>query len=104
MVNQIWEPRLAWVEVIPGGSDGREGRGGERGYLLPEGIETGLGAEIFSFFAGGKHAIYAFTHGVVGEPWIRKGLAEFFDLWGESWEVRGCDLDGKAPVLGECKQ
>lgn len=28
MMNQIWEPSLAWVKVVPGGSG--EGEGGNR--------------------------------------------------------------------------
>lgn len=100
MVNQIWEPGLAWVEVVPGGSGEERGNTERRG-LLPEGVETGLGAEVLGLFAGGEHAVYAFAHGVVWEPGIGECLAEFVDLRGESWEVCGCDLDGGAPVLRE---
>lgn len=101
MVNQIWEPGLAWVEVVPGGSGERMGRGGGMSGLLPEGVETGLGAEVFGLFARGEYAVYARAHGIVGEPGIGEGLAEFVDLGGESRYVCGCDLGGRAPVLGE---
>ena len=67
--------------------------------LLPEGVETGLGAEVLGLFAGGEHGVYALAHGVVGEPGVGKGLAELVDLWGEPGDVRGGDLGGGAPVL-----
>lgn len=65
----------------------KEGGVRERGDILPEGIETGLCAEVFCLFPRGEHAVYAFTHGVVWKPGIGKCLAEFFDFWGESGDV-----------------
>lgn len=67
--------------------------------LLPEGVEAGLCAEVFGLLARGEHGVYALTHGIIGEPGIGKGLAEFFDLWGESCGVCGSDLGGCASVL-----
>lgn len=100
MVHQIWEPCFAWVEVVPGGSEEEEAWARKRS-LLPEGVETGLSAEVFCLLARGEHAVYTLAHGIVCEPRIRKCLTEFFDFWGESCDVSGCDLDGGAPVLNE---
>lgn len=98
MVDQVWEPGLAWVEVVPGGS-GEKGKRTRKKSLLPEGVETGLCAEVFGLLARGEHAVDALAHGVIGEPGVGEGLAQFFDLWGESRDVHRSDLDGWAAVL-----